>query len=45
MLLHETSYSAFLEAMVNSIWKVLFPKRVSLAVIHEQSKSLLRDVS
>lgn len=42
---HKTSYSAFLGAMVNSVWKVLFPKRVSLVVIREQSKSLLRDVS
>jgi hypothetical protein len=45
MLLHKTSYSAFRGAMVNSVWKVLFPKRVSLVVIREQSKSLWRDVS
>jgi len=42
---HKTSYLAFLGAMVNSVWKVLFPKRVSLAVIHELSKTILRDVS
>lgn len=45
MLLHKTSYLAFLGAMVNCVWKVLFPKSVSLAVIHELSKSILRDVS